>query len=109
MKLNISDEQSVGLLHWIFERELKPPFRKDQQNIDKFFDYYNRNDEYIGWLHPYDIFLIHYSNFDDIIRKVCQAFGIDSTQNTEDLHDEVRSHLKLWLGDQINVKLVGIH
>ena len=60
MKLNINDEQGIELLHFIFERELKPPFSKmvmkppvnrygilGDGNYD--CEYYNRDNEHIGW------------------------------------------------------------
>lgn len=106
MKLNINDEQGIELLHFIFERELKPPFRKGKRDQDGHWVYYDRNGEEIGWLYSNATFSIDSRIIDNIFYKVCDAF--QTSPNTSVWWFAINSHLKLWLGDQINVNLINV-
>ena len=104
------NEDEIDLLHFIFERELKPPFRSDVK-ADVYGDYwyYNRNNEWIGWLTPKKHFSIIYDPFEiNITDKVRQAFGF--SRNTPNCWYVTKPHLKSWLEAQINTKIrkIGI-
>ena len=104
MKLNINDSQGIELLNFIFERELKPPFRKGEKDEDGDYPYYNRDGEYIGYLDSIENAInVKYPFVLNIKYKVCQAF--EFPYNTRDWWDAINPHLKSWIENQINLKL----
>ena len=103
------DEDKIDLLHLIFERELKPPFRKGEKDDYGEYTYYNRDDKEIGWLNSEEDFSIKdfsikydpiWTNIQD---KVCQVF--EFPQNTLDWWYEIRPYLNSWLENQINAEI----
>ena len=101
MKLNINDEQGIEILHFIFERELKPPFTRG--NRLGHYLYYNRDGEIIGMIPYSGFFSINVTQRNDIGYKVRQLFGYPYN-NLEWLYATI-PHLKSWMENQINVKL----
>ena len=115
------DEDEIDILYFIFERELKPPFKKGEQAHKGVNQYYNRNDEEIGYLYSdqyYDrdgefigqlyslrkTFSIIYDPFwINIEHKVCQVFQF--SYETGEWWNAIEPHLKSWLEDQLNIKL----
>ena len=107
MKLNIDDEQGVELLHFIFERELKPPFRKGEMDEYGDYPYYNRDGEKIGYLNfsvSYEYLTLFYDPFGYNIKdKVCQVF--EFSYDAWGWGGPIMPHLKSWLEDQLNIEL----
>lgn len=107
MILKINDEHDIELLHWIFERELKPPLRIGQQHINGWTDYYNRNDDIIGSMyegHRKSFDIIKHPFLNDIKYKICQAFGFE-LKESYDWWLSVKPYLKSWLEDRLNIEI----
>ena len=103
MKLNINDEQGIELLYFIFERELKPPFRRGGKDDYGNYLYYNRDDGYIGVLDSYMNFYVYLIYHENIRYKVCQAFGF--SRSTWDWWSVINPHLKSWIEAKLSIEI----
>ena len=107
-KIRQFDEDELELLHFIFERELKPPFQKGKKDNFGRYSYYNRDGDCVGWLKTRTkYFMVTDSFWDNIKYKICSAFGF--SYDTWDWWYAIKPNLKSWLEDQLNVKFNNIH
>ena len=94
----------IELIHFIFERELKPPFTNGEKYSRDRHSYYNRDNEIIGWLSAAIKFSIRPDYFlSNIKYKICQVF--EFPYDTRDWWIAIKSHIKSWMGNQLNLKL----
>lgn len=106
MKTKIT-KKNLKLLHFIFERELRPPFRQCDENRSDRRYYCNTNNEIIGVLNWHHNFIITIDPFLwNLKDKLCQAFGF--LPHEWDWYHEVKPHLKSWLENKLNIKFSDI-
>lgn len=107
MKLNIRDEEGIEILYFIFERELKPPFMKGDEDSNGSYKYYNRDGEYIGHLTSDNRFILIKDPFFASIRhKMNQIFEVPKITYISWLL--IRRYIKPWMELQLNFNIIQI-
>lgn len=111
MKLNINDNQWVEFIYWIFERELAPPFKREDtpEGFGGFYPYYNNNGEYVGKLTRNGDFVMENKLLREIKNKIFQAFNEinDNDRNSWIQQNWITyyPHFKTWIEKQINTNV----
>lgn len=96
--------EELELIHWIFERELKPPFRWGEKTDRQC---YNLKGEPIGWLDSDNAFHLSRETFyHDINFKICEVF--EPPYDGANWWYQIRPYLKSWLENLTNIEILVV-
>lgn len=97
-------QEELELIHYIFERELRPPFRRGRKLNLVTSLYYNKDDEFFGILHTDNSFLVRSDPFfNEILVKIKTIIEFDS--KPIDLRSMIKPILRNWLKSQLNIEI----
>lgn len=106
MNINIDEEDGIELLYFIFERELKPPFKRGDEVYPKNYAYFNNSNIFIGYFN-YETNNFVFSNsdcLDEVKNKVCKVFGLNPNSRFS-WWWPLKQHMKTWLQHKLNVNI----